>query len=247
MRFATSSKLDLNMCKDIKNKIYGATLNEVFVMILSIAVRRYFEARQEKLPKINAMIPFSLRGRNGSPFKNGDPHNDFALLRFPIFLQYDDVIDLYSKIKARSDYLKLSPAPYVSLASLRALVALVPSQRIINRMAKRVASTATFTLSNVAGPQEKVTLAGYEVDDLAFQLIAPLGIYIGILTYAGEVSMSVNMRSELGDPSEILKHWDGSFQEVYDTIMAFDDLIDPEIHKSRKASKKAVSDTKSTL
>ena len=47
------------------------------------------------------------------------------------------------------------------------------------------------SLSNVPGPQSTVWLCGEAVDDLMFYTFVPLGVYIGVISYAGKVSTGV--------------------------------------------------------
>mmetsp|Transcript_265 Transcript_265/g.281 ORF Transcript_265/g.281 Transcript_265/m.281 type:complete len:256 (+) Transcript_265:3-770(+) len=204
-----------------------------------MTIRKYYDEKDEKVPNLKAAFPMNLRRRKESPFdKHGDPHNVWGYGFMKFHMNYRDPVDLFWKVKNSTDVAKLSPAPFVAKAMATMMVNTNPSIKMINDLSLRITSKATFMLSNVAGPQEVVHLAGYEIEDLAFQLMSPANMYLGLISYAGNVTMSVNMNEELGDPEEIVQYWNSCFEELQQIIMEHEGTITkPTASKTGSTSK----------
>lgn len=82
-------------------------------------------------------------------------------------------------------------------------------------------STCTAMLSNVAGPQTEVALAGQPVDELCFYTLTPQGVYVGVLTYNGAVTatFAIDEGCET-DVKKLTKHWGTEFDLLYEEVMA---------------------------
>merc|ERR1712125_74592 len=81
-------------------------------------------------------------------------------------------------------------------------------------------SNYSATLSNVAGPRVMVSMFGKVVQDMTFYAYAPIGLYLGLISYAGKVSVSIVSDSDImTDANELGKHWRPEFDalraEVY--------------------------------
>ena len=76
-----------------------------------------------------------------------------------------------------------------------------------------VSNSASCQLSNVVGPQTKQTICGVDLERVSFFLISPNHVYIGIISYNGKVSVSINIDSSTGiDPSELSKLWVSEYE-----------------------------------
>ena len=74
---------------------------------------------------------------------------------------------------------------------------------------------ATAMLSNVPGPPSAAFLCGQELDDLMFYAFAPLGVYIGCITYNGKLTAGFCCAPDLEpQPSKIAKHWRPAFETL---------------------------------
>mmetsp|Transcript_1815 Transcript_1815/g.2419 ORF Transcript_1815/g.2419 Transcript_1815/m.2419 type:complete len:93 (+) Transcript_1815:50-328(+) len=85
-------------------------------------------------------------------------------------------------------------------------------------------------LSNVPGPRNEVTICGKVVDDLQFFMFSPLGLYLGLISYNGKVSMSIAMDSAIGDPKELGQFWDSEFNKFAEECAEYPGSIEQEIH-----------------
>ena len=74
---------------------------------------------------------------------------------------------------------------------------------------------ATAMLSNVPGPPAPMALCGVEMQQLQFYVFAPLGVYIGVISYNGTVSTGVCCVPECEpDAHAIAKHWKPAIDEL---------------------------------
>mmetsp|Transcript_16053 Transcript_16053/g.18162 ORF Transcript_16053/g.18162 Transcript_16053/m.18162 type:complete len:486 (-) Transcript_16053:71-1528(-) len=225
-RQALTDKILLDKLKDVKNKIEDATVNDILVVLLTRCLRKYFEEHDgKKLKNLSASFPISMRKKGESSFdKYGSPHNKFAYGMIPLHLKYKNTLDLIWKVKRTVDEAKLSPNGIVQ-QQLGKMIQPFVTKKVINGIALNVGNKSTVQLSNVAGPQKSVSISGFTLDEMAFQLFSPLGLYVGIISYNGQVSCSFNADSSLGKPEEIAKHWKPEFDELYDEIMSYKGIL----------------------
>lgn len=216
--------IPLNKIKQVKDLVPGATVNDVLMALLTATVKSYLAEVGEKdleSKRINGVFPVNLRSKGEHVFRdNGiDPHNKVAFGRFAFDFDYDDRIDLIHKVKKQIDEIKRNVAPYVQYRFLQLLMKVVPAQYIV-QTSKSDVSKETIHLSNVVGPQQKVSLGGCQVEDISFFLYGYLGIYFGIFSYAGTVQASMNMDDSIqASPSDLAKHWNQEFDKLYEQAL----------------------------
>jgi diacylglycerol O-acyltransferase len=140
--------------------------------------------------------------------------NQFStcLFRFP--LHYSDHISLVLDVKKQCDEIKISPEPYATLNLVNTLLKL-PTSMQFGQLIKSF-SKFTSMLSNVRGPDQKVSVCGCTVQDLRFYATAPIGLYFGVLSYAGTVTASVVLDSTCeADATAVAKHWGPAADILY--------------------------------
>ncbi|GBG28658.1 O-acyltransferase WSD1 [Hondaea fermentalgiana] len=230
-KYAFTEKIPLDRIKSIKSKLDGATINDVLMLVLNETLHRYYqEAGDEAVlrkGRITAQFPVSTRSRNAEAFRNDDPCNSIAYgyLTFR-FTKRGSMIDRFWRIKRDIDKIKLSPAPYVGIRTLRGLSPVL-SRNMLNKLALGVGTLATGQLSNVVAPQEAVHICGARVDDMSFVLLAPTSLYMGLLSYNGFVNCAICLNGDLpADPSKVVRHWGEVFADFEREVLAHDgDLI----------------------
>mmetsp|Transcript_12584 Transcript_12584/g.14433 ORF Transcript_12584/g.14433 Transcript_12584/m.14433 type:complete len:494 (-) Transcript_12584:86-1567(-) len=225
-RQALTEQIPLEKLKDVKNKIEGATINDVLIVLLTMCIKKYYaENEKKRVKRLTASFPINLRKRGEDNFdRHGSPHNVWAYGMMPFHLKYKNTTDLIWKVKKTLDVAKLSPTPVVQ-QKLGMAIAPFLTTKGMNGLSLNVANKSTVQLSNVAGPSKAVSIGGYVVDDMAFQLFSPLGLYVGIISYNGTVSCSINIDSTLGDPALIAKHWKSEFDSLYEEVMAHEGIL----------------------
>lgn len=60
-----------------------------------------------------------------------------------------------------------------------------------------------------------------DIERVAFFLISPNHVYVGIISYNGKVSVTINIDSSTGiDPQQLSKHWVSEYQGLKDELAA---------------------------
>ena len=110
---AMGDQIPLDKIKEIKNKIPGATVNDILLAVLTITLKEYFKEQGDPAAMKNSPIrgnfPVSTRGRNQPILKDGDPNNQWSAVAFRFPFNYTDPVDCIFKVKTKLDKLKVSP------------------------------------------------------------------------------------------------------------------------------------------
>jgi len=236
-RCCFSDTIELDRVKALKNMYAGATINDVLITLLSLTLRAYFEEQDDKSGlknRVRAQFPINLRTKKQGGFrkdKSGqeNPYNRFGygFLKFHTNFKGDQSALMY-KIKGDLDLIKHSPSPLVQISVGKVLSQLLPLGAL-NDAVLNLASKATAQISNVPGPQGLATMCGNELDDMRFLLYSPLALYVGLLTYNGNLSASFCMDSTLPEPELLAKHWVPQFEKW--EKHAQENAVDGVIHK----------------
>jgi diacylglycerol O-acyltransferase / wax synthase len=165
---------------------HRASMNDVVMTALAGSLRRWldqtgsFPARE-----IRAVVPVFLRG--GEP----STRNRFGLALVELPIDEPDRDDRIHKVKRRMDALKCSAAVPVAFDVLRTFAVAGPSLEQLG--VELFTRKASLTVTNVPGPRSPVDLAGGRLASL--MVWAPtsgrLGLSVTVLSYAGEIRISV--------------------------------------------------------
>lgn len=228
-KFAKADAIDLQEIKDIKNKFKDATVNDVFMALMTITVRSFLEEIGDpilkKKNKIRGSIPVSRRAKNEALLKGGEPKNNWEPLTFRLPLDYKTPAGCVWKVKRIIDREKVSPALIVQRKVAGTSVKISPRKFILKQIVKAT-TRATLMLSNVPGPQQPVYIKGKEVEEIDFFLSAPIGTYMGVFTYNGKVTLSVNSDKDLDyDPEDLVKHWTQAFATLKEDVEKYEDKV----------------------
>jgi len=233
-KFAFSGKIDLEQVKQVKEKLEGATVNDVLIWNLGLTLREFFDKVAndkdivEGRKKVRAQFPVSLRGREEPAFRDGDPHNvvSYGVVTFQMKMKTGEgIVDLFWRIKRQNNVTKLSPAPVVALSTVKALASIISVKRV-TEIAGEASSLATLQLSSVMGPPSKVKIAGATVNEMDFMLESDAPCYCGLLSYDGKISCSISVDSSVeADPSDVLKFWVPSFQNIREEVLKREGII----------------------
>jgi len=215
---AFSQPIDIAKVKEVQALYQYATFNDVLVTLLNLTIRSYFEEVGDQTAlksKLRAQFPINMRSKKQGGFRGENPRNLWMYGYMPLFIDNKgSITDMFWQTKRALDRVKNSPAPYVGMAFGKLCMRVFP-RKFANKLLLNVAGKSTVQLSNVAGPPEAVRIAGEEVEDLSFQLFAPLSIYVGLLTYNGKLTVSFNLDSSLADPELLIKHWLPAFEKLH--------------------------------
>ncbi len=238
---AFTEQIDLAAIKQIKARYPGATVNDICVSLLNLTLQAYLSEVAETHPEpatrasakrmlsgkglMRSSFPINARKAGAATaFRDHSPHNKLALGMLAFNFNYKSRSQLVWSFKRTMDRIKLSPEPFVQQKLGNLLAAILSKKAMVNLLMKLGAQTHCM-LSNVQGPPEKVELLGHTVEDITFALFSGCGLYLGLLSYAGKISVCICLDSELGDAQNIAKHWKKEFDELYKEVMAHDGAV----------------------
>eukprot|EP00929_Paragymnodinium_shiwhaense_P063973 TRINITY_DN3200_c0_g1_i1.p1 TRINITY_DN3200_c0_g1~~TRINITY_DN3200_c0_g1_i1.p1 ORF type:complete len:479 (-),score=104.98 TRINITY_DN3200_c0_g1_i1:489-1925(-) len=214
--YATSDSLDLDEIKKLKETLPGTTVNDVLLTVATLTLRAYLEEHDpdtlSKKRQVRANFPISLRSLRAGEDPD-DLGNSFSqgFFRFP--LEETGPMQILHKVKQQTQRAKLSPEPVMRDKMLNMLTALPLSRKSIGNLALDAYGKVTAMLSNVVGPSSQVNFAGQPVEDIGFNVFAPLGMYLGFISYRGRMSCSISMHAENEpNPSNMSRLWLNSFR-----------------------------------
>lgn len=102
------------------------------------------------------------------------------------------------------------------------LLPFIPKAALLDVLLDAHGST-TAMLSNVPGPQQQVKLMGEPIENLNFYALPPIGIYTGIISYNGWVSLGVVTTPQTcADPSKLTRHWALAWQDMQACVLQAD-------------------------
>ena len=206
----------------------GVTVNDVILAVFTRMVRRFFVARghpEACRRLVRAQIPMDMR-RAGEPRVqpgSGDPFNKFAfgMLRLPM----DDAscetpLKTIAAVTANVEEVKVSPAPHIQLAILPGSVKTVP-RATLSETLYAAANLPTFCISCPVGPSVVQHFLGVPIKRFEFNLFTGMSAYVSVLSYAGAVTLGVNLDAGLGvDPGELTELWADEFGKVEAALVA---------------------------
>lgn len=226
-RLAEAEPISLDEMKKVKSKFPGATLNDVMMAVMTATVRAYMlevgDPAATNGSLVRGSFPINLRSPHETVLRRGDPMNKWSYGTFHFDFKYKSRVELVWKVKRQVDKIKVSPSPLLTYRMVNVLSKALP-RRVLLDTVLGVANQGTAQLSNVPGPSEPIFLAGAKVEDLAFNLFTPVGLYFGLVSYNGKVTASMNVDgSSACDPKLLAKHWNLEFEALKQEVEAFGD------------------------
>jgi len=217
--------ISLTRVKEVKNKLPGATVNDVLMTLFALTLQDYFKKYEPSTlkQKVRATFPINLRHVTDGEIVTDEHYgNRFSLgqVRFPLHLE--DPVAMFANIKSQLDITKVSPEPSVKkcLTDFVSLKSGMPFGSLADLVLDGTAKV-TAMLSNVPGPLTKVRLMGQELDDLNFHAVTGFGLYFGIVQYNGRFKGGICCDASLEpDPKKLADCWMPSFERLYAAVMA---------------------------
>jgi hypothetical protein len=214
---------DLGTIREIKNRLEGATVNDVVLSICGGALRRYLQAKGE-LPEepLVAMAPISVRDEG----EKGSAGNRVSAMAVALGTNVADPLErlhrvhegavqskaLTNAIGARlmTDYGQFIPSATAGLAA-----------RLYSRMAlaNRLRPVFNTVVTNIPGPQ--VPLYAYGARLVTQFGLGPIldgmGLIHPVVSYCGQITIAVtSCREMMPDPSFYAHCLQDSFDELRD-------------------------------
>jgi WS/DGAT/MGAT family acyltransferase len=210
----------------------GATINDVIVSSLAGGLQRYMQSRGQEVARIKmrAMMPVNLRPADESPETLG---NRFGLYASDLPMAVTDPLARLAAFKQHIDYLKQTPEGFVTRAIVEVCgMTPVEVERLVIRF---FTSKTSVVITNVAGPKQRLYLAGNPIRQINFWVpqTAGLGLGVSIFSYMGEIVVGVMANGKLvPDPEAIV----AAFEAEYAALQAAVGRRAPEPTEAQTAS-----------
>jgi WS/DGAT/MGAT family acyltransferase len=205
--------LSMREIQEIRSKVPGATVNDVFMAVTGGALRRYLGDKNE-LPaaSLNAMVPMTTRGAK----KNEDVGNQVGMSAMPICTDVADPIERLNKVRRGSSKTKQATSS-IGKDLPGKLINLLPAVAGKMLITKGLLPLVNLTISNVRGPDVPLYLAGAQMV-LFLPVSIPmdnLGLNITGFSYNGTLWICVTVcREMMPDPAVFAQCYRDSFEEL---------------------------------
>lgn len=240
---AKTAPIDLNEIKELKTHLKGGTVNDILMTVLTMTVKSYLKEVNDPMLKrhgskalLRGSFPVSMRKSKEPLLKKNNPCNKFQPLSFRFPFDHADPLDCFWKVKRSIDRAKVSPQLLIQDFNARLMFKLLP-KRLRLKILHRLATKATAQLSNVPGPQRTVHLLGAKVEEISFYLFAPIGLYMGLMSYNGKVYLTLNMDASLKDhvdPTTMASHWTEQYKKFKEAVQKYPGMVPQSASKRRK-------------
>ncbi|XP_031126991.1 O-acyltransferase WSD1-like [Ipomoea triloba] len=213
--------------KTVKRAVPDATINDVLFGIISCGLFRYLEMRSSRALQeglsMTGVAMVNLRPQAGlqemTKLMNGESGsrwgNKFGIILLPINYHkgVKDPLQFVKRAKAMIDKKKLSLEALCSY-KLRDLVMSSLGAKIASSLSYRIVCNTTFTISNVIGPREQVTIAGNPIDNLRVtSTCLPHAITMHMVSYAGKIDMQILVAKDIiPDPKVLARCFEQTLQ-----------------------------------
>ncbi|KAK1358893.1 O-acyltransferase WSD1 [Heracleum sosnowskyi] len=204
-RCLVTAKFRLDDMKIVKNVVAKATINDVLFGVISCGLSKYLDIQSPEALKegtrLTGLAMINMRSQKGlqdvSDFKLNNKGtrwgNKFGTLLLPVYYHRNDSdpLQYLKRAKVMIDRKKLSLEGYFSYKVGYFLMSYLGST-LAGWLNYRICSNTTFTISNVIGPGEEVTIAGNPVEYIRVNTSSlPHAITMHMLSYAGRADLQI--------------------------------------------------------
>ncbi|KAJ0010398.1 hypothetical protein Pint_33910 [Pistacia integerrima] len=219
--------------KAVKRAIDNATINDVLFGVVSSGLSRYLDHRSpnEALPegiRMTGVAMINLRQQPGlqelsemMKRKNSGSRwgNKFGMLLLPVYYHKagpeSDPLAYLRRAKAMIDRKKRTLEGHFSY-KIGHLVMSWFGSKFACLLNYRIVCNTSFTISNVVGPQEEITLAGNPVTYLRANTSSlPHALTMHVVSYAGRADMQILVAKDIiPDPEFLAKCFEDALLEM---------------------------------
>ncbi|XP_051147825.1 wax ester synthase/diacylglycerol acyltransferase 11-like isoform X2 [Andrographis paniculata] len=237
-RLATA-RFRIEDMKTVKRAVAEATINDVLFGVIEMGISRYFDLRSnnslQEGDQITGVAMVNLRPQAGlqdlSKLMNTNANsgsrwgNKFGIILLPVCYHKhnsgsgsgsgSDPLLFVRRAKAMIDRKKLSlEAPFSYM--LMDVITHLFGAKLTSILNYQVVCNTTFTVSNVIGPREKITLCGNPVKYMRVTTSSlPHAITMHMLSYAGFADMQILVAKEIiPDPKLLAKCFEDALMEM---------------------------------
>lgn len=219
---------------DIKmiGKYFNATINDILVSMVTGALRRYLQQRNNLVGDLDIRVAMPINVRPlDAEIQLG---NQFSLILVALPVHIDDPVLRIREVHRRLTELKGAPDAAVAYVMLNALG--VTSSKLAHTAASMFANKTTGVMSNVPGPQIPLYFAGTKIHEIMFWVprMGSLGLGISIISYNGKVSLGIATDAGLvSNPGAILENFVNEYRMLLGMYRAGQIEKDPLVINDR--------------
>lgn len=216
--------IDVNKLKAIKERIPGATVNDVMLALTALAIREYYLSIDEPIMRskddIRGTLAINTRPA-GVDYLSDEWFGNHIVVGTSKYPLHETRTQTVCSFRDESRLRKAGPDKLVRGFFAKALTFL-PRDKIVE-IAADASCKFSIMISNVCFSLVPLRIFGQEIDDVRFVAQSPLGLYVGAATYCDKVSFNaVASEDTAGDPHEIVSLMSSECDKLYEEIMAQD-------------------------
>ncbi|XP_051136410.1 wax ester synthase/diacylglycerol acyltransferase 11-like [Andrographis paniculata] len=225
-RKVATARFRLDDMKTVKRALPSSTINDVLFGIISSGLSKYLDTRSstnglKEGDQITGAAMINLRQHDLSSLKNvhgNTQHgNMFGVILLPVYYhkRSSNPLDNLKRAKAMIDKKKLSlEAICTYVASF--LVTYFFGTKLVSILIYRIFCNTTFNISNMVGPEDKVTLSGIPVKYIRVApSTLPQAITLNMVSYAGYADMQILVaKDKIPDPKVLAKCFEDALLEM---------------------------------
>ncbi|XP_057488120.1 wax ester synthase/diacylglycerol acyltransferase 11-like isoform X1 [Actinidia eriantha] len=234
-RKLATAKFRIDDMKAVKKTVANATINDVLFGVISSGLSRYLDIRSPKALReglqITGVAMVNLRKQPGlqelSNLMSGNSGirwgNKFGMLLLPVYYHQggSDRLQYLKRAKAMIDQKKQSLEAHFSY-KIGDLVMSCFGPKVACWLNYRIVCNTTFTISNVIGPKEEITIVGNPITYLRVNSSSlPHAITMHMVSYAGRADLQILVAKEIiPDPQVLAKCFEDALLEMKEAAEA---------------------------
>lgn len=234
-RKLVTARFRLGDMKALKKAVPNATINDVLFGVVSYGLSKYLDIRTpNSLPEgleMTGLAMVNLRKHPGvqdleklmSGNSGSNWGNKFGMMLLPVYYHQagSDPLQYVKRAKAMIDKKKLSLEAHLSY-HIGNFVMSTFGAKAASWLNYRIVCNTTFTISNIVGPQEDITIVGNPIKFLrATGSALPHAITMHMVSYAERVDMQILVSKDIvPDPKILVKCFEGALLEMREAAEA---------------------------
>ncbi|CAN1278617.1 Wax ester synthase/diacylglycerol acyltransferase 6 [Linum perenne] len=226
-RKLATARFSIEDMRTVKATVAYATINDVLFGVVTSGLSKYLDHRSpndvKKGQQITGVAMVNLRKQPGLQMMKSSSAakwgNKFGMMLLPLYYQRSnegsDPLEPVRIAKKMIDRKKKSVESHFSYRVGDLIMSLF-GPKVASMCNYRIISNTTFTISNVVGPKEEITMAGNPITFIRVNTSSlPHALTMHMLSYAGRADMQILVAKDIiPDPEFLAKCFEDSLLEM---------------------------------